>query len=347
MRRLIINTAINELFLVLQDKDKVFSLTLDSSQHHNETMLSKIDQLLASHGLKIKDIEEFGVVIGPGSFTGIRVGIATIKAFRDVTGVRAVGINNLDYLFMLAQSQNSDITTVAIKSGRDNFYVATLVNGVRYKYERTLSIDELKEMTKDMRIGMFEQCDEINAFVVQQSAEILLQTALESKDESLKPVYYQLSQAEKDKLRQKPIQISTASIEDLEEIYRLEQKNIRTNQLSKNDIERALKDENYTTLIAKIEDTAIGFIILLTTDESNILSIAVNKKYRNIGVASRLIDSAVKYLKSKNVDTLSLEVDEKNITAYLLYQKLGFTTRRRRKAYYANGNDCLEMSKKI
>ena len=130
--KLIVNTANDELILSLYHKGKVFSKKNLAKMHHNETMLPLIDELLNENGLNIKEVEEFGVVIGPGSFTGVRVGIATIKAFRDALNVKAKSINNLDLLFKLAVKQNCKIETVAILGSFNSYFVAKLINGVVY-----------------------------------------------------------------------------------------------------------------------------------------------------------------------------------------------------------------------
>ena len=141
MNRLIINTANEKLFIVLQTEDNVFSKVNESKMRHNEVMISEIDQLLKEANITIKDVDELGVVIGPGSFTGIRVGVATIKAFRDSLKIPAKGINNLDYLFKLANKRNSAINTVAIKGSKDSYFVAKYVNETVYKYDRNLNLN--------------------------------------------------------------------------------------------------------------------------------------------------------------------------------------------------------------
>ena len=61
--------------------------------------------------------------------------------------------------------------------------------------------------------------------------------------------------------------------------------------------------------------------------------------------ATRLIEKAEQLAKQNNIETLSLEVSYNNITAYLLYKKLGFIGRRTRKNYYSDGSDAIEMIK--
>ena len=60
-----------------------------------------------------------------------------------------------------------------------------------------------------------------------------------------------------------------------------------------------------------------------------------------------IFEKAEDCAKENNIETLSLEVAYKNITAYLLYKKLGFVERRTRKNYYNNGDDAIEMIKRV
>ena len=347
MNRLLINTANDELVIVLQNKEKIFSSIVNSKMHHNETMLPAIDKLLKSNKLNIDDIDEFGVVIGPGSFTGIRVGIATIKAFRDATKKRAVGINNLDLLFSLAHNQNEEIDIVAIYGSRDSYFVVRKVNDIIYKYDHNLSHDELVEISNGKEIGMYAKDDSLNSFVVQFDPNVFIKTMIESNDEGLTPVYYQLSQAENEKLKRGKILLLNASKEDVNEILGIEKLSIKTNHLSKVDIENAIERESHSTFVARFDNEIVGYIIISKTDEINIESIAVKKQYRNLGIATMLINHVCEYAKLNNYKNISLEVAKTNITAYLLYDKLGFKTRRIRKNYYENNIDCLEMIKSV
>ena len=87
--------------------------------------------------------------------------------------------------------------------------------------------------------------------------------------------------------------------------------------------------------------------MLQISDELNIDSIVVKKEFRNLGIASKLTEKAKMFAKKQGIKTLSLEVSNKNITAYLLYKKLGFVERRTRKRYYADFSDAIEMIMKI
>ncbi len=346
MNRLILNTANSDLTILLETNGKLFSYVLNSKSHHNETMLPAIDELLKKHKLEINKINEFGVVIGPGSFTGIRVGVATIKAFRDALNVKAKGINNLDLLFNLATSQNEKIDTVAIKGSEDSYFVAKKINDIVYKFERNLTKQELVNLTTNP-IGMFENGGIENAYIVKFDEKILFETFLKSEDYSLIPVYYQLSQAEREKLKRGKIQIKKSVKADIDKIIEIEKQSIKVNTLSESEIKEISKNKNYQIFVCKFNDEVVGFVIAQITDEVNIVSIAVLKDFRNLGLGGGLIKKVEKFAKHSGIKTISLEVSKNNITAYLLYQKCGFTLRRVRKNYYADKSDCFEMIKTL
>lgn len=347
MNRLIINTANDKLFIVLQTGGNVFCKQSESKMHHNETMLPLIDELLKENKLDIEQIDELGVVVGPGSFTGIRVGIATIKAFRDSLKICAKGINNLDYLYKLAIEKNDNINTVAIKGSRDSYFVARYVNDVVYKYDRNLTEQELKQVSDNSLVGMFSVDPALNCVELEDNANALIACYEESEDYNLIPVYYQLSQAEREKFKRAKIEIQNANISDVNKILEIEQTAIKYNALTLQDIELSVSNKNYKTYKLLFDDELVGFVILQISDEVNIVSIAVKKQFRNLGLATKLLQRAEECAKEEGINTLSLEVSYNNVGAFLLYEKFGFKLRRIRKNYYQDNSDCLEMIKQI
>lgn len=347
MNKLILNTANEELTILLFKDNKLFFSCEKNRQHHNEIMLTKIDEVLKTNKLQLADIDEFGVVVGPGSFTGIRVGVATILSFRDALNKPTFGLNNLDLLFALASTQNSEVETVAICGSFNSYFVAKLINGIVYKFERNLTLDELKTLAENKPVGMFERDENLNCFVVKFDAKTIFECYEKNKQTSLTPVYYQLSQAEREKLKRGELKIKAATKKDLADIAEIEQQNILTNILSAQEIAEMNKNKSYKIFVADFNAETAGFVILQMTDEINIVSIAVKKEFRNLGIATKLIEKAKSFAKKNDIKTISLEVNEKNITAYLLYKKLGFSLRRKRKNYYADGATCHEMVKSL
>ena len=79
-----------------------------------------IDKLLSETNTKISDIDLFACDIGPGSFTGIRIGVSTVKAFMDVTNKKAVGITSLETLAYNIDTE--EIVCSLIDAKNENVY---------------------------------------------------------------------------------------------------------------------------------------------------------------------------------------------------------------------------------
>ncbi len=99
MNILAIDTATNSGGAALSCDAEVIGLVMvKSSEHYSENILYCIDFLLRRHHLKLGRIDCFAAATGPGSFTGVRVGLATLKAFCQSLNKPAVGISTLEAL---------------------------------------------------------------------------------------------------------------------------------------------------------------------------------------------------------------------------------------------------------
>jgi tRNA threonylcarbamoyladenosine biosynthesis protein TsaB len=78
--------------LLAEDEKIVAEINVDSDQTHSARLLPGIDYLLKSTGLELADVEAFAVICGPGSFTGIRIGITTIKGLAETTSKPVIPI---------------------------------------------------------------------------------------------------------------------------------------------------------------------------------------------------------------------------------------------------------------
>jgi tRNA threonylcarbamoyladenosine biosynthesis protein TsaB len=83
---------------LLEDAWLVAEWTLQSAQTHNRRLLRNIDVFLRELGWTIEYLDGFAVTIGPGSFTGLRIGVTTIKTLAWATRKPFVGIPSLDAL---------------------------------------------------------------------------------------------------------------------------------------------------------------------------------------------------------------------------------------------------------
>ncbi len=77
-----------------------FSLSLDMS--HSEALVPMIKSLLDNLNLRVEDMDGFAISTGPGSFTGLRIGLATAKAFSHVSNKPIIGVSSLQVLALNA-----------------------------------------------------------------------------------------------------------------------------------------------------------------------------------------------------------------------------------------------------
>ena len=100
--------------------------TIEKEPLHEPTgfsgiLYSRIEGLLSRHGLKPADITCFAAASGPGSFTGVRVGLACIKGLAEALGKPAIAVSNLE---ALARFGSAPLRAVLIDARREEIYGA-------------------------------------------------------------------------------------------------------------------------------------------------------------------------------------------------------------------------------
>jgi tRNA threonylcarbamoyladenosine biosynthesis protein TsaB len=83
---------------IIEDSKVLGEVIINYKMQHSKTLLPIIDSLLKSLDLTLKDVDGFVVSKGPGSFTGLRIGMATIKGFSQGTKKPFVSVSTLDSL---------------------------------------------------------------------------------------------------------------------------------------------------------------------------------------------------------------------------------------------------------
>ena len=83
---------------VLDDENLLGEYSLNQDMTHSENLVPMIKEILDNLNLEVSDIDLYGVSLGPGSFTGLRIGIATVKSLAHVFNKPIVGISTLEGL---------------------------------------------------------------------------------------------------------------------------------------------------------------------------------------------------------------------------------------------------------
>ncbi len=101
---------------IFEDQKLLGFLECDSCRSLTPQIIPTIDHLLASISLTMADLQGLAISIGPGTFTGLRVGLATMTAFRFALGIPLVGVSTLEGLaWNLPNSDLPILSTVSIR----------------------------------------------------------------------------------------------------------------------------------------------------------------------------------------------------------------------------------------
>lgn len=115
---------------VLEDTTLINKLELDNGLTHSETLMPLIKKILDECNLSLSDIDLLVSDIGPGSFTGIRIGVATCKAFSDSLNIPCVGVTSLEVLAYNIKKDGLICSSIDCKNDNCFFALYELTNGV-------------------------------------------------------------------------------------------------------------------------------------------------------------------------------------------------------------------------
>lgn len=205
---------------ISMDGEIICEYTLNINNTHSEKFLPLIEQMLSDVALTYEDIEVFACGLGPGSFTGIRIGVATIKGLCGVLNKKAVGVSSLHALAYNAEGFGGLIVPTVFARADEVFCSAYSQDMTEFIKPSVMKISELTEKLKGndalfLGDGATRFADEIKSFdkgfkIAPQSLSImrggsickasqpLIQNNNFTDYSQLRPVYLRQSQAERE-----------------------------------------------------------------------------------------------------------------------------------------------------
>lgn len=114
---------------ILEDTNLIKKIELDNGLTHSETLMPLIQQLLNECSLSLNNIDLLVSDVGPGSFTGIRIGVSSCKAFSDSLNIPCVGISSLEVLAYNIQNDGIICSTIDCKNNNCYFALYELNSG--------------------------------------------------------------------------------------------------------------------------------------------------------------------------------------------------------------------------
>ncbi|MET0998018.1 MAG: tRNA (adenosine(37)-N6)-threonylcarbamoyltransferase complex dimerization subunit type 1 TsaB [Marmoricola sp.] len=126
------DTATPHVTVALHDGDRVVATyESEESMRHGEMLAPGIAQVLAEAGATARDLTAIAVGVGPGPFTGLRVGLVTARTLAFVRGIPVHGVCSLDILAAAGMDAGLDDFVVATDARRKEVYLASYAGGRR------------------------------------------------------------------------------------------------------------------------------------------------------------------------------------------------------------------------
>lgn len=199
-----INTAFSCSDVALKFEDVKDYVTTPSSAKQAENILGCVDSLLKKYNKKPTDINYVGVVVGPGSFTGIRIGIGLVKGFTVAKpNLKLVSVCSLDLMAHIAKDNlKSDFWCVLNALSGNIFACKYNFKGERLTQPEMLFGEALNMLKGDVVGLSSEKMELCNTFIDFSPKSLLDYTNLKVQngefveENELLPIYLRKSQAE-------------------------------------------------------------------------------------------------------------------------------------------------------
>jgi len=221
MKILAMDTSSVNATVAVSDENRILGeFTVGNERAHSQIIMPMLEEMLNHCSLTVRDIDVFAVAIGPGSFTGLRIGMAAMKTLAQSLDKKIIGVSSLDGVAASFFASDKIICPI-FDARRNDVYNALYLNGKKITADRIVDFDELliELSNKDVIFcgdGILKYKDKIESFsmnnwfvapmnLAMQKASSIISMALERAKNAdydnvydLSPIYLRLSQAERE-----------------------------------------------------------------------------------------------------------------------------------------------------
>lgn len=151
MNILSINTTTRIIDVALLCKNKIFSIEKDVRLADYEDVVCLIKSILKKEKLKLRQIDYFGVCIGPGSFTGMRIGLSAMKALAYSIDKPLIGLGSLDAEAFAVKDRFCGQLCIMQDAKRNNAYAAVFNNNKKLRRISPYLLLEISQSLKEVK----------------------------------------------------------------------------------------------------------------------------------------------------------------------------------------------------
>lgn len=362
MRILALDAASDRLLIGVADENgSIADFTGEPDRSHSEKLLATLDSLLGQADIVATDLDMLAVTTGPGSFTGLRVGIATALGLAQAWHKEILAIGNMRLARMFFGGHGLNPIVVTHCRGEE-FYVAVSGEGVEI-----LPATTLFEKYADRQFGGFG-VDRLNEIAVKQGVKLQLASpamwsggelaALVARHpadfDRLNPVNLDVNYVLKSQPEQKrdalleTVKVVDMQREDLDDVVRIE-RDAFTDPWDEENFVADIENDHVIVLAARSGNNCVGYLSCIALDDYGyVANVAVDSEFRSKGVGKALMDDLRVRLTKRDIHDIVLDVRVSNSRAIMFYERYGFSVITRRKGFYTTPpEDSFTMLKSL
>lgn len=152
MNALAIDCAISELTVAAKKDRQTVKLSMDIGMKQSEKILPAIDSVMKEIGLTPAELSYTACTLGPGTFTGLRLGLSALKALTLVNNTPLYAVPSLD-LYAHPYKSSREIVLSVLESKEDEFFYAFYTDGKKLRAEEDAAIEEiLKQIDQESSV---------------------------------------------------------------------------------------------------------------------------------------------------------------------------------------------------
>lgn len=187
MKILFVDTTTPDLVVAIVEDKTILSVTEQSvGVRHSETLCLKVQEALSLANISLADLDAYACAIGPGSFTGIRIGVSTLKGYSAALCKPFVAVNCLEAISL---SKHCGKRGSAVINAGNGFYYADYLNGTN---PCLIPYDDERAESAGQADGAADYLD--------GATELIRSKFIKQEfDDGLTPLYIRRSQAEERK----------------------------------------------------------------------------------------------------------------------------------------------------
>lgn len=361
---------------IMADGRLVYEAELTHRQTHSQRVMPMVDTALQMSDMTAADMDVFGAVVGPGSFTGVRIGVSTVKALAHAADKPCVAVDALEALAANVTAFDGVVCPI-LDARAQQVYGAIFRRGERLTEDTveklTLFLDRV-EATGETALFLGDGAPGFEAAIRERlgdkahfaqpqhnglragSACALAARRLEAGETpldyiTLLPLYLRAPQAERERARGKEQSMAEPTIRpireaDVKQIHEIE-KACFAMPWSEESILHDVK-ENVVARWLVLDDGNGGVLayagMWFVLDEAHVCNVAVRPDCRGKGYGKRIFTALIDLAKANSMAMMTLEVRRSNTVAQNLYHACGMLDVGYRKRYYEdNKEDALIM----